>query len=136
MSKLLKENKRSFREVVVWLIVTLVVVLFRVVYYALAHGLSSSYLDYAWLAPFALMAVDALLFLLHLDVGDYGRIFINTGFASLILYLLISGIDQMSSSANAGTVGFLIAFFVLVGFGALISLFHLYQIRRPAKTLS
>jgi hypothetical protein len=121
MSSAIK-NKRAWIEVAIWLASILVVVLIRVIYYANAHGLSSSWMDNAWIVPAIVSLYKLIYALAHLEEGSYGRLAFNCGAWTLVVYLLLEGVYEMASSYNAGTVYFLYISLVLLGVGLILSL--------------
>lgn len=127
MSKLLKENKRQWIEVLVWAIVTLFLVIVRVIYYANSHGLTSPWMSNAYAFPLVrfLLALGVALFKKNED--DYGRLFFNGGVASLTIYSLLMGIYDMASNYNTSTPVFLYVGIGLLAVGAGFILFHLFK---------
>jgi hypothetical protein len=115
-------NKRAWIEVAIWLSSILAVILIRVIYYANAHGLSSSWMDNAWIVP-ALVSLYKLVYALgHLEEGSYGRLAFNCGAWTLVVYLLLEGVYEMASSYNAGTIYFLYVGLVLMVVGLILSI--------------
>jgi aquaporin Z len=61
------------------------------------------------------------------DEGPYGRLFANTGVASLILYLFLMGVYDMASNYNESTPLFLYIGIVFLLVGAILSFLSLYK---------
>jgi hypothetical protein len=123
MSKRLKtlyaRDPRAWVEALVWLFVTLFVVIAKTIYYANAHSLTSSWMDNAWLYPFAVFLFDLLLAFLGKDLGPYPRCVFNAGNAAIIVYLFLQGVYEMASNYNETTPLFLYGGIVLASFGLL-----------------
>jgi hypothetical protein len=121
MSSAIK-NKRAWIEVGVWALSILLVFLAKLIYYANAHGLSSSWMDNAWLVPAVVTFYKLIYALSHLEEGSYGRLAFNCGAWTLVVYLFLEGVYEMASSYNAGTIYFLYVSIVLLVVGLVLSL--------------
>jgi peptidoglycan/LPS O-acetylase OafA/YrhL len=129
MSKL--ANKRSWVEVLVWGAVTLFLIAFPFIYYQFSHGMRSAYMSYAFLVPLAVLLFALLIALLKKDIGGFGRLFLNTGAASISIYLLLRGVYEMASNYNEGTPAFLYIGIASSLVGVALSLIHLFH--RPPE---
>lgn len=127
------KNKRAWIEFFIWLASILVVILMRVIYYANAHGLSSSWLDNAWLVPAFISLYKLIFALAHLEEGDYGRLLFNCGGWTLVVYLFLEGVYDMASSYNAGTIYFLYGSLVLLVSGFVVSVVHCIRFSSESK---
>jgi hypothetical protein len=135
MSKLLERNKRQWVEVLVWSLVTLFVVVARLIYYSKSHSLTSSWMDNAWIVPATYLLIQIILAFLGKDEGPYGRLFANTGVASLILYLFLMGVYDMASNYNESTPLFLYIGIVFLLVGAILSFLSLYKKKALVKKM-
>jgi steroid 5-alpha reductase family enzyme len=135
MSKLLKKlyarNPRQWVEALVWLGVTLFVVIAKSIYYANAHSLTSDWMGNAWLYPFGVMILAILFALWGKDLGAYGRLFFNTGCASIILYFFLMGVYEMASNYNETTPAFLFIGLAFLLVGSILGGIHL--LNSPTK---
>lgn len=128
MSKLLKslyqKNKRQWVEVLVWSLVAIFVVVAKLIYYSKSHSLTSIWMDNAWIVPAAYLVIQLILGFVGIDEGPYGRVFANTGVASLILYLFLMGVYDMASNYNESTPMFLYIGIVFLIVGLVLSILH------------
>jgi hypothetical protein len=139
MSKLLKssfqKNKRQWTEVLVWSLATLFVVGARAIYYSQAHSLTSIWMDNAWIVPAVYLVIQVILAFARVDEGPYGRVFANTGVASLILYLFLMGVYDMASNYNESTPMFLYIGIVFLVVGLILSIVHWSKRIAPAEKM-
>jgi len=137
MSKLLKslyqKNKRQWVEALVWSLVTIFVVVAKHLYYLKSHSLTSIWMDNAWIAPMVYLAIQLVLAFMGVDEGPYGRLFANTGIASLTLYLFLMGVYDMASNYNESTPMFLFIAIVFLFAGLLLSIVHWSKRSRPQE---
>lgn len=131
MSKLHKtlcrKNKRQWVEVLVWALVTIFLVAAKAIYYSRSHSLTSIWMDNAWIAPGVYWLVQLFLALLGKDEGPYGRLFANTGVASLCIYLFLMGIYEMASNYNESTPMFLYIGVIFLAIGFVLALINLFK---------
>ena len=125
VKKLWVKNPRAWIEVIVWLSVTLLVVVAKSIYYANAHSLTSNWMSNAWLCPFVYSLILIVFALLGKDFGAYGRLFANTGVASLILYFFLMGVYEMASNYNEMTPAFLFIGIAFLIVGTILTVSHL-----------
>jgi hypothetical protein len=125
VKKLWAKNPRAWIEVIVWLSVTLLVVVAKSIYYANAHSLTSNWMSNAWLCPFVYSLILIVFALLGKDFGAYGRLFANTGVASLILYFFLMGVYEMASNYNEMTPAFLFIGIAFLIVGTILTVSHL-----------
>jgi hypothetical protein len=138
MSKRLKalyaKNPRQWIECLVWLMVTILVIVGKSIYYANAHSLSSDWMGNAWICPFVYFILNLALALFGKDLGAYGRLFANTGIASLILYFFLMGVYEMASNYNESTPVFLFTGIAFLIVGTILGVAHFLSQKKSSET--
>jgi hypothetical protein len=85
----------------IWLGVTLFSVVFRVVYYAKSHGVTSPYMSYVFVPAVLLTLLYGLNLVLGGNLGIWVRFSLNAGTGTLLVYLALRGVYAIAQASSS-----------------------------------
>ena len=87
------KRKIGLRQSIIWAGVLVLTIAFKEIYFYNSHGVYSDYIGFIWVSPLILLAIYLLLaLLLQIDFGEWGRLGLNAGVGTLIVYQAIKGV--------------------------------------------
>ena len=91
------KRKIGLRQSIIWVGVLILTIAFKEIYFFNSHGVYSDYIRFIWIAPLILLSVYLVLsLLLQIDFGDWGRLGLNAGVGTLIVYMAIKGVYEIA----------------------------------------
>lgn len=91
------KRKIGLRQSIIWVGVLILTIAFKEIYFFNSHGVYSDYIGFIWIPPLILLAIYALFcLLLQIDFGEWGRLGLNAGVGTLIVYMAIKGVYEIA----------------------------------------
>ena len=131
------KRKIGLRQSIIWVGVLILSIAFKEIYFFNSHGVYSDYIRFIWIAPLILLVVYLVLsLLLQIDFGDWGRLGLNAGVGTLIVYQAIKGVYEIARVEPENSVDvrwavfFLIMAIVAMSAGAILSIIYVLKTRK------
>ena len=128
------ERKIGLRQSIIWLGVLAFTIAFRQIYLYNAHGVYSDYIGFIWVSPLILLAIYLLLaLLLQIDFGEWGRLGLNAGVGTLIVYQAIKGVYEIARVEPENSIDvrwapfFLVMAIICIAAGVVLSILHILK---------
>jgi hypothetical protein len=128
------ERKIALRQTLIWLGVTLFSVVFRIVYYAESHGVTSPYMSYVFVPAVLLALLYVLNLVLGGNLGIWVRFSLNAGTGTLIVYLALRGVYAIAQASSSWSDLFLYMALAMYALGLILLGIRIYK--RPPVCVS
>ena len=91
------KRKIGLRQSIIWACALAFTIAFKEIYLYNSHGVYSDYMGLIWISPLILLAIYLIFsFLLQIDFGEWGRLGLNAGVGTLIVYQAIKGVYEIA----------------------------------------
>lgn len=128
------KRKIGLRQSIIWACVLVLTIAFKEIYFFNSHGVYSDYIGFIWISPLILLVIYLLLsLLLQIDFGDWGRLGLNAGVGTLIVYQAIKGVYEIARVEPENSIDvrwapfFLVMAIVCMAAGVVLSILHIVK---------
>jgi len=104
----------------IWLGVTLLSAVFRIVYYQKSHGVTSPYMSYVFVPAVILTFLYAWNLVLGGNLGVWVRFSLNAGTGTLMVYLALRGVYAIAQASSSWSDLFLGLALVMYALGVIL----------------
>ena len=131
------KRKIGLRQSIIWVGVLILSIAFKEIYFFNSHGVYSDYIRFIWIAPLILLVIYLVLsLLLQIDFGDWGRLGLNAGVGTLIVYMAIKGVYEIARVEPENSIDvrwapfFLVMAIVCMTAGAALSILYIVKSKK------
>ena len=131
------KRKIGLRQSIIWVGVLILSIAFKEIYFFNSHGVYSDYIRFIWIAPLILLVVYLVLaLLLQIDFGDWGRLGLNAGVGTLIVYQAIKGVYEIARVEPENSIDvrwapfFLVMAIICMTAGAALSVLYIVKSKK------